>query len=129
MKTVTDVGQWLAELGGVFYSVKEKGYSQRERRVTEQEFNRRMEIETQMAEDRERAATEKQREAERNNPARRKREIEVGSVVRRPATGPRRVGGVVSSSARNGNGNGRGSGTSGSVVRRPMVPRKPGRAF
>ena len=128
MSTVTAVDpHWLAELGGVFYSVKEKGYSQRERRVTEQEFNRRMEIEAQMAEDRERAATEKQREAERNNPARRKREIEVGSVVRRPAAGPRKIGGIVASSARNGSG--RSNGPSGSVVKRPTVPRKPGRAF
>jgi pre-mRNA-splicing factor ATP-dependent RNA helicase DHX38/PRP16 len=36
--------------------VKEKGYSTREKRVTEHEFNRRMEIETQMAEDKEREA-------------------------------------------------------------------------
>ena len=48
--------QWLAELGGVFYSVKEKGYSAREKRVTEYEFSRKMEIETKMAEDKEREA-------------------------------------------------------------------------
>lgn len=95
--------------------------------MTEQEFNRRMEIETQMAEDRDRAATEKQREAERDNPARRKREVEVGSAVRRPAAGPRRVGGVVASS--NGNGDSRGSGSGRSVVKKPTVPRKPGRVF
>ena len=40
----------------MFYSVKEKGYSAREKRVTEHEFNRKMEIETQMAEDKEREA-------------------------------------------------------------------------
>ncbi|CZS94766.1 hypothetical protein WAI453_013434 [Rhynchosporium graminicola] len=52
MSTVTSVDpKWLAELGGVFYSVKEKGYSAREKRVTETEFNRKMEIEAQMAED------------------------------------------------------------------------------
>lgn len=52
MSTVTSVDpHWLAELGGVFYSVKEKGYSAREKRVTEVEFNRKMEIEAQMAED------------------------------------------------------------------------------
>lgn len=45
--------QWLAELGGVFYSVKEKGYSAREKRITEHEYNRKMEIEAQMAEDKE----------------------------------------------------------------------------
>lgn len=52
MSTVTAVDpHWLAELGGVFYSVKEKGYSAREKRITETEFNRKMEIEAQMAED------------------------------------------------------------------------------
>lgn len=33
--------------------MKEKGYSIREKRVTENEFNRKMEIETKMAEDKE----------------------------------------------------------------------------
>ncbi|KAK7952034.1 uncharacterized protein PG986_007762 [Apiospora aurea] len=52
MSTVTSVDpHWLAELGGVFYSVKEKGYSAREKRITEVEFNRKMEIEAKMAED------------------------------------------------------------------------------
>lgn len=59
MSTVTSVDpHWLAELGGVFYSIKEKGYSAREKRVTEVEFNRKMEIETKMAAD-------KQKETER----------------------------------------------------------------
>ena len=63
MSTVTAVDpHWLADLGGVFYSVKEKGYSARERRVTELEFNRKMEIEAQMAEDREKE--KRAREAE-----------------------------------------------------------------
>ncbi|KAI9842359.1 MAG: DEAH-box RNA helicase prp16 [Sclerophora amabilis] len=57
MSTVTSVDpHWLAELGGVFYSIKEKGYSAREKRVTELEYNRKMEIEAQMAEDKEREA-------------------------------------------------------------------------
>jgi pre-mRNA-splicing factor ATP-dependent RNA helicase DHX38/PRP16 len=52
MSTVTSVDpHWLADLGGVFYSIKEKGYSAREKRVTEVEFNRKMEIEAKMAED------------------------------------------------------------------------------
>ena len=34
--------------------MKEKGYSAREKRVTEHEFSRKLEIETQMAEDKER---------------------------------------------------------------------------
>ncbi|EAL88094.1 Pre-mRNA-splicing factor ATP-dependent RNA helicase PRP16 [Aspergillus fumigatus] len=129
MSTVTAVDpHWLAELGGVFYSVKEKGYSQRERRVTEQEFNRRMEIETQMAADRERAAAEKLREQERNDPSRRKKEVEAGSVVRRPAvTGARRIGGVTASSTtRNGTNGASGGGT---VVKKPQIKRRPGRAF
>ena len=125
------IEQWLAELGGVFYSVKEKGYSQRERRVTELEFNKRMEIESQMAADRERATAEKQREAERDNPARRKREVEAGSAVRRPTVGPRRVGGVVtsSSSPRNGTNGASSRGSGGSVVKKPVIPRRPGSAF
>ena len=73
MSTVTAVDpHWLADLGGVFYSIKEKGYSARERRVTEQEFSRKMEIETQMAEDRERERADK--------------EAEVESAVRKPGT-------------------------------------------
>lgn len=57
MSTVTAVDpHWLAELGGVFFSIKEKGYSARDKRVTEQEFNRKMEIEAQMAQDKAREA-------------------------------------------------------------------------
>ncbi|KAL1854683.1 DEAH-box RNA helicase prp16 [Paecilomyces lecythidis] len=137
MSTVTSVDpHWLAELGGVFYSVKEKGYSHRERRVTEQEFNRRMEIEAQIAADRERAAAEKEREKERNDPSRRKKEIEAGiggrSAVRRPVIGAgRRVGGVVTSSSSSSrpSSNGTGGSSGGSAVRRPNGPRKPGRVF
>lgn len=55
VSTVTAVDpHWLADLGGVFYSVKEKGYSAGQRRVIETEFNRRMEIEARMAEDKKR---------------------------------------------------------------------------
>src|SRR5277367_3234420 len=54
MSTVTSVDpHWLAELGGVFYSIKEKGYLGSEKRVTEMEFNRKMEIEAKMREDKE----------------------------------------------------------------------------
>ena len=130
--------QWLAELGCFFYSVKEKGYSHREKRITEHEFNRRMEIETQMAADRERAAAEKEREKEKNDPVRRKREIEVGvgngrpaaaasttkssSVVKRPVVGGGKRGGLSASSG--------GGGAGGSVVKKPVVVRRPGgRAF
>jgi pre-mRNA-splicing factor ATP-dependent RNA helicase DHX38/PRP16 len=52
VSTVTAVDpHWLADLGGVFYSVKEKGFSIRDKRVTETEFNRKVEIEAKMAED------------------------------------------------------------------------------
>ncbi|KAK9464958.1 pre-mRNA-splicing factor ATP-dependent RNA helicase prp16 [Lipomyces arxii] len=53
MSTVTAVDpHWLAELGGVFYSVKEKGFSSRTKRATERDFSKRMELEAQFAEDR-----------------------------------------------------------------------------
>ena len=75
MSTVTSVDpKWLAELGGVFYSVKEKGYSAREKRVTEVEFNRKMEIETQMAED-------KKNEEERLERERLRGEVQKEGVV------------------------------------------------
>ncbi|EEH11080.1 pre-mRNA-splicing factor [Histoplasma capsulatum G186AR] len=80
MSTVTSVDpRWLADLGGVFYSIKEKGYSARERRVTEHEFNRRMEIEAQMAADRERAAEQKRKAAEEDT-LRRKQDAEGSSA-------------------------------------------------
>lgn len=55
MSCVTAVDpHWLADLGAVFYSIKEKGYSARDKRVTEIEFNRKAELEAKMAEDKER---------------------------------------------------------------------------
>lgn len=66
VSTVTAVDpHWLADLGGVFYSVKEKGYSVREKRITETEFNRKMEIEAKMAEDKRKEEDRKQIETER----------------------------------------------------------------
>lgn len=66
VSTVTAVDpHWLADLGGVFYSIKEKGYSIRNKRITETEFNRKMEIETKMAEDRRRDEERKQADEER----------------------------------------------------------------
>lgn len=86
-----------------------------------------MDIEAQMAADRERAAAQKAREEERNDPTRRKTEVEVGgkSAVRRPVVKrPGKVGGLtVSSSSRPGAGGG------GSVVKKPTIPRRPGRTF
>ncbi|QSZ29133.1 hypothetical protein DSL72_003644 [Monilinia vaccinii-corymbosi] len=103
MSTVTSVDpHWLAELGGVFFSVKEKGYSAREKRVTEVEFNRKMEIEAKMAEDKLRE--EKRIEAENHRLARKPTGVTDGSgpVVKKVATK--------------------------GAVRRPVV-RRPGRGF
>jgi pre-mRNA-splicing factor ATP-dependent RNA helicase DHX38/PRP16 len=51
MSCVTSVDpHWLADLGAVFYSIKEKGYSARDKRVTEIEFNKKAELEAKMAE-------------------------------------------------------------------------------
>lgn len=53
MSTVTAVDPyWLAELGGVFYSIKEKGYSLKDKRSTEIEHSKRMELEAQIEKDR-----------------------------------------------------------------------------
>jgi pre-mRNA-splicing factor ATP-dependent RNA helicase DHX38/PRP16 len=86
MSTVTAVDpHWLAELGGVFYSVKEKGYSARDKRVTEFEFNRRMEIEAQMAEDKQK---DEERKKAETAPARKaavsEKKIMVSGAVRKP---------------------------------------------
>lgn len=88
MSTVTAVDpKWLAELGGVFYSVKEKGYSAREKRVTETEFNKKMEIEAQMAEDKrkeeERIREEEERgkKAKSNGPV---KKVAVHGAVKKP---------------------------------------------
>lgn len=65
VSTVTAVDpHWLADLGGVFYSVKEKGYSAGQRKMIETEFNRRMEIEAKMAEDKKRDDERKRAEEE-----------------------------------------------------------------
>lgn len=79
MSTVTSVDpHWLAELGGVFYSLKEKGYSARDKRITEVEYNKRMEIETQMAEDK--AREEQRLEKERYEPV---KAIVKGPVIKK----------------------------------------------
>ena len=85
----------------MFYSIKEKGYSAREKRVTEHEFNRKMEIEAKMAADKEREAQRLAKISENGK---------TSSVVKRPATSAvRRLG------------------TNG-VVKRPLTP-KVGRGF
>lgn len=59
--------------------MKEKGYSAREKRVTEHEFNRKMEIEAKMAED-------KEREAQRIAKA-----VELGTTLKPLASAVKRV--------------------------------------
>ncbi|KAL1713944.1 P-loop containing nucleoside triphosphate hydrolase protein [Schizophyllum commune] len=55
---------WLAELGSVFYSVKEKNFDERgNRRTADREFSRRAELETEMARQREETAKQQQEEA------------------------------------------------------------------
>ena len=77
MSTVSSVDpKWLAELGGVFYSLKEKGVDAKNKKVTEQEINRKLEIETKMAEDK---AREEQRLAKLT-------EVQQ-SAVKKPANG------------------------------------------
>lgn len=54
MSTVTAIDpHWLVELGGVFYSIKEKGWSAQEKRFIESEFSRKKDIEAQIARDKE----------------------------------------------------------------------------
>ncbi|KAF3905528.1 hypothetical protein AA313_de0202395 [Arthrobotrys entomopaga] len=86
MSTVTAVDpHWLAELGGVFYSVKEKGYSAKDRRVTENEINRKMEIEAKIAEDRQKAEAAKAAARDAAAPIKRAATA-ANPVVRRVAT-------------------------------------------
>ncbi|KAJ4421665.1 DEAH-box RNA helicase prp16 [Neurospora sp. IMI 360204] len=88
MSTVTSVDpHWLADLGGVFYSVKEKGYSAREKRITETEFNRKMEIEAQMAADKKRQEDQLHEEEElqlvkKVAPSKDKKVVKSGAVVK-----------------------------------------------
>ncbi|KAI1004527.1 Pre-mRNA-splicing factor ATP-dependent RNA helicase [Podosphaera aphanis] len=90
MSTVTSVDpHWLAELGGVFYSVKEKGYSISEKRVTEVEFNRKMEIEAKMAEDKSRhqkQLEDKERLAAKKPVSAVVKKVTVHGVVRKPVS-------------------------------------------
>lgn len=99
MSTVTSVDpRWLAELGGVFYSVKEKGYSARDKRVIETEFNRKMEIEAKMAEDKKRheeklAAEEAGPVLAASGPGAKKKKVTTAGAVKKPVV-KRRGGGM-----------------------------------
>lgn len=103
MSCVTSVDpHWLADLGGVFYSLKSKEYSTREKRVIEGEFNKKMEIERQMQ-------LETEAEEERLKDEAEKERILMGrvkktgvvvkksgsnGVVKKPIVGRRRMGGA-----------------------------------
>ncbi|KAI0770981.1 P-loop containing nucleoside triphosphate hydrolase protein [Trametes elegans] len=65
MTQVTAVdAYWLAELGSVFYSVKEKNFDERgNRRKADREFSKKAELETEMARQREESAKKAQEEA------------------------------------------------------------------
>ncbi|KAG7114048.1 Pre-mRNA-splicing factor ATP-dependent RNA helicase prp16 like protein [Verticillium longisporum] len=89
VSTVTAVDpHWLADLGGVFYSVKEKGYSMRDKRITETEFNRKMEIETQMDDDRrrqqEQIAAEQERDSRKKTPSGPVKKVVTQGAVKKP---------------------------------------------
>lgn len=78
---------WLAELGGVFYSIKEKGFSKGDR-----EYSRKAELEAKMAEDKrledERLAKEDERMiAVKKTAAKIKGTKTQGAVVRPQAVG------------------------------------------
>jgi pre-mRNA-splicing factor ATP-dependent RNA helicase DHX38/PRP16 len=92
MSCVTSVDpHWLADLGAVFYSVKEKGYSARDRRIIEVEFNKRTELEAKMVQDK--AREDRRIVEEENGPlikkavlAKKTKEADDG-VVKRPMIG------------------------------------------
>jgi pre-mRNA-splicing factor ATP-dependent RNA helicase DHX38/PRP16 len=87
VSTVTAVEpHWLADLGGVFYSIKEKGYSATQKKLIETEFNRRMEIEAKMAEDKKRAEGKIRDEEERasTKPVKDDKKIVRRGVVKKP---------------------------------------------
>lgn len=111
--------------------MKEKGYSQRDRRIKEREINKSMQIQQEMADAR--AIAARAQEAAKGLPsARRKTEIEVGgarSVVRRPAViqgGKKQMGGVTASSSPSPRPGVGGPGYVGSVVKKPIGRRRPG---
>lgn len=66
MQCVTSVDpHWLAELGPMFYSIKEKDYSQREKRAANrsEEAKMQLEMDIKLTRDREREAAQREKEA------------------------------------------------------------------
>src|SRR5277367_2940217 len=104
MSCVTSVDpHWLADLGGVFYSLKSRENVGRDKKIVESEFNRKIEIEKQMKEDREREARRLERE-------------ELGRAAVVDGKGKVRGGALVKKLGTNG------------VVKKPIVQRR-GRGF
>lgn len=103
MSCVTSVDpHWLADLGGVFYSLKSKEYSTREKRVIEGEFNKKMEIERQMQVEAEAEEERLKDEAEKERilmgrakkPGVTVKKSGSNGVVKKPVVGRRRMGGA-----------------------------------
>lgn len=83
MSVVTAVDPyWLTELGGVFYSIREKGASSRGKRATEIEHSRKMELEAEI--ERDRKTYEKKREDAIKRTDHKKSSIVVMPGSRRP---------------------------------------------
>lgn len=94
MSCVTAVDpQWLAELGGVFYGIKEKGYSAKDASVTETSWSRKAEIEAEMEDARVKARQKVQAETQEDMARREKQKIGggIGPVVKKKKV----IGGVV----------------------------------
>jgi pre-mRNA-splicing factor ATP-dependent RNA helicase DHX38/PRP16 len=89
MSTVTAVDpHWLADLGGVFYSIKEKGYSAGTKQLTEIAYSRQMELEAQIERDRKIYEEAKQKDKESMIKAKKKKSaVVVGSNIRRTRRG------------------------------------------
>lgn len=111
MSTATAVDpHWLADLGGVFYGIREKSFNAKDGRVTESSWSRKAEIEAAMKRD---WATEQSRLEEE-----RKKEEELRAGGRRGAQS------LVSIGGHNKVGNGAKKVVSQGAVRRPVVKKK-----
>lgn len=99
MSTVTAVDPyWLAELGSVFFSVREKGYGSLTKRQTESSMNKAMELEAAMAKDR--AAREAAERIERDKEERRLADargtrMATPGMMKRPGTSVTRPSSVI----------------------------------
>ncbi|KAI6839332.1 P-loop containing nucleoside triphosphate hydrolase protein [Hortaea werneckii] len=97
MSCVTAVDPyWLADLGGVFYSVKEKGFGAGVKGRREVEFSKKAELERSIEDDRERAKRDAEKEKDVGLPKKTStaskpaNTVKKGSAVVKPAIGRRR---------------------------------------